>query len=73
MNAPRTGVLVVRVWTEAGAPELRARLIETQGLDGGTETKVAAAGVDGICDAVRRWLEAVATRDAVRDVDVTPG
>jgi len=67
-----TGVLVVRVWTEAGTPELRGRLIETHGL-GGAETKVAAAGVDGICDAVRMWLEAVAVRDVLRDVDVTPG
>jgi hypothetical protein len=53
-------VLVVRVWTEPGAPELRARLIEARGLEDG-ETK-AAAGVDGICDAVRTWLESIVAR-----------
>lgn len=56
-------VLVVRVWAEPGAPRLRARLMEAHGLEDG-ETK-AAAGIDGICDAVRTWLESVAALDGV--------
>jgi hypothetical protein len=68
MGATRTGVLVLRVWAETEAPELRARLIESAGLDG-AETSITAAGVDGICSAVRAWLEQI----AVRDASVTPG
>ena len=72
MDAERTGVLVMRVWTEPGRPELRARLIETDGVDGG-ETTVAAAGIDAICDAVRAWLEPLAAAALGRDAGVTHG
>jgi hypothetical protein len=68
MESERTGVLVVRVWTEPGAPELRARLIETTGLDG-VGSATAAAGIDAICAAVRAWLEPF----AAGDVHVTRG
>ena len=58
-----TRVLVVRVWTEPGVPELRGRLVEARGLED-AQTK-AAAGVDGICDAVRTWLESIAAFEGV--------
>ena len=57
------GVLVVHVWTEQGTPELRARLIEARGLED-ARTGPAAAGVDGICDAVRAWLESLVVAHA---------
>jgi hypothetical protein len=64
-DAAPAGVLVVHVWTEQGMPELRARLIEAHGLED-ARTGPAAAGVDGICDAVRAWLESlVVARDCV--------
>jgi hypothetical protein len=72
MDADRSGVLVLRVWTETNAPELRARLIQTHDLDG-AETSIAAAGIDGICEAVRGWLEQLAPRTAARDGGVTRG
>jgi hypothetical protein len=37
--------------------------MEAHGFEDG-ETK-AAAGIDGICDAVRTWLESVAALDGV--------
>jgi hypothetical protein len=63
MVGERTGVLVVRVWTEPGAPEPRARLIETSGVEG-VGSSTVAAGVDAICAAVRAWLEPFAGGDA---------
>jgi hypothetical protein len=60
-DAAPEGVLVVRVWTEQGVPELRARLLEARGLED-ARTGPAAAGVDAICDAVRAWLESLGSR-----------
>ena len=68
-EATQAGVLVVRVWTEPGMPELRARLIEARDLDD-VQTQATVAGVDGICDAVRAWLESIAGRIG-RDAVVT--
>jgi hypothetical protein len=42
--------LLLRVWHDDG---LRARLL---GVDPPHRTVATAAGVDGICDAVREWL-----------------
>ena len=64
MPAERTGVLVLRVWSEPGAPELRARLIESTDAFGGVTSGTAAAGVDAICAAVRAWLEPLAASAA---------
>ena len=54
----RTGVLVLRVWVEAGVRHgLRARITRT--VPGGSTESItsAAATVDGVCTVVRRWLE----------------
>jgi hypothetical protein len=72
METNRSGVLLLRVWSEPSAPELRARLIQAQDLEE-AETSVAAAGVDGICDAVRAWLDQFAARIPLRDGSVTQG
>ncbi len=58
MEPPQhTGVCVIRVWVENEAPELRARLIMTLDITGGEESTATVAGPDGICNAVRDWLE----------------
>ena len=53
----RTGILVIRVWTEPGAPgRLRARLTQAADL-GEPATALATAGdVPGVCAAVEAWL-----------------
>ncbi len=70
MDASRSGVLLLRVWTEPEVPELRARLIKAADADG-AETSFVAAGIDGICEAVRSWLEQLGTRVPPRDGSVT--
>jgi hypothetical protein len=70
MDGARTSVLVIRAWTEPGAPDVRARLIESDQVDGGEKT-VAAAGVDAICQAVRVWLEPLVPGAGDRDAAVT--
>ena len=53
----RTGILVIRVWTEGDAPDrLRARLTQTGDLGEVTTTLAVATGVPGIRDAVEAWL-----------------
>ena len=64
MHAPRdhragerTGILVIRVWTERDAPvQLRARLTQTGDLGEAATTLATASGVRGVCDAVEEWL-----------------
>ena len=57
-QAGRDGVLVIRVWHEAGAAdEFRARIIFGVGDDPAAETSfVIARNPDEVIDAVRRWL-----------------
>jgi hypothetical protein len=52
------GVLVIRVWHEAGAANgFRARVIFGAGDDPAAETSFAIArNPDEVIDAVRRWL-----------------
>jgi hypothetical protein len=53
----RTGILVVRVWLEQGAPgRLRARLTQTADLGDPSTTLATAADVPGVCAAVEAWL-----------------
>jgi hypothetical protein len=64
MHAPRdhrtperTGILVIRVWTEGDAPgQLRARLTQTGDLGEAATTLATASDVRGVCDAVEAWL-----------------
>lgn len=72
MDVSRSGVLLLRVWTEPEVPEMRARLIRAVDVEE-AETSVVAAGIDGICEAVRSWLEQLGTRIPPRDGSVTPG
>ena len=53
----RTGILVIRVWTEGDPPgRLRARLTQTGDLADPAVTLATASDVRGVCDAVETWL-----------------
>jgi hypothetical protein len=52
----RSGVLVLRVWTADGS-SLSARLTHTLDIAAGQEETTVEGTVDGVCEAVRRWLE----------------
>lgn len=55
---PRGGVLVIRLWVEAGRPgQLRARLTSSTDVLDGATTTVTATGADAIYARVRAWLE----------------
>jgi hypothetical protein len=54
---PRTGILVIRVWTEGDASgQLRARLIQAADLGDPGTTLATASDVRGVCGAVEAWL-----------------
>ena len=53
----RTGILVIRVWTEGDAPgRLRARLTQAAGLGEPATSLATASDVPEVCDAVEAWL-----------------
>ncbi len=60
----RSTTLLLRVWTEGGADEFRARLL-TIGPDGqhSERTVAVASSPDGVLDAVSRWLEEFLRQD----------
>jgi hypothetical protein len=62
----RTGVLVLRAWTEGEPPRLRVRITRVADVSSGAEDSIAVASVEEACAVVRRWLEAF-----VRDGFVT--
>jgi hypothetical protein len=57
-DVERTGVLVVRIWTEGADGSLRARITRTLDTDGGDQTSQGAATVEQILATVREWIEA---------------
>jgi hypothetical protein len=70
MGGACTAVLVIRAWTEPGAPGVRARLIETDRV-GGRDKTVVVAGAEAISEAVRVWLEPLVAAAGDRDGRVT--
>jgi hypothetical protein len=62
VNAPqpgRTGVLVVRLWTEGGGDQqLRARVTQTLDVQARDQLVTTCRTGDDICQAVRGWIEA---------------
>jgi len=65
--------LVLRAWLEPGIPHLRVRIVEIP--PGRDERSVAVTtSADEACNAVRRWLEALAARGSNGNGDgvVTP-
>ena len=57
--AERTGVLVVRIWTE-GEGAVRARVSSTTGLDSTPPSTAVAGSVDDVRAIVAAFLEAFA-------------
>jgi hypothetical protein len=57
-DAERTGVLVVRIWTESARGPFRARITSTLDADGGAQTSQAAASVEQVLLAVGEWIKA---------------
>ena len=54
----RSGVLVLRVWTEPRTDaSLRAQITAERDLNASNRITVAAAGQREIVDVVREWLE----------------
>jgi len=49
-------VLVLRVWVEGDARDLRARIIHERRLGSGERISVAAASIDEVLDIVTHWL-----------------
>ena len=56
-EAERTGVLVVRAWTETADRSVRARITSTLDVEGGAQNSQAAASAEEILTAVRKWIE----------------
>jgi hypothetical protein len=54
----RSAALLLRVWTEGGGDQFRARLVAV-GPDGreSGRTIALASSPDGVLDAVSRWLD----------------
>jgi hypothetical protein len=60
----RTGILVIRVWTEDDVPgRLRARLTQTGDLAEAAASMATASDVRGVCDAVEAWLRGFLDQD----------
>ena len=54
---PRSGLLVIRIWTEAGDERnIRARVTSVLDVEG-PSTVAAAASIDDIAEIVTRWAQ----------------
>jgi hypothetical protein len=60
-STERTGVLVLRIWTEDGGSGLRARISSTTGVDSVPPSTAVAGSLEDIRAAVIAFLEAFAT------------
>lgn len=58
MSRERTGVLVIRVWTDGEPPTVRARITHRSDVTGPDQTVTFASTVDDINAAVASWLQA---------------
>ena len=55
-NGERTGVLVLRVWIEAGTDEFRARMTAEDELGSGERVTVVAGSLEEILEFIRTWV-----------------
>jgi hypothetical protein len=59
-NDVRSGVLLLRVWTEGPAPvALRVRITHLLDVTESRQVVVTASSVDEVCIVVREWLEGI--------------
>ena len=57
MSPTRTGLLIIRAWTEpASSSPLRARIRLTTDVASGFETEMMVSDAKGVCVAVETWL-----------------
>jgi hypothetical protein len=57
-HSERTGVLIVRVWTEGDqGKDLRARITRSLDIAAASEVVSAASSIDEVLAGVRSWLE----------------
>ena len=57
MAHDRTGLLIIRAWTEDGASEpLRAQVRLSSDVSAGFERTLTLVRVDDVCAAVKEWL-----------------
>jgi hypothetical protein len=69
-----TGILIVRVWIEANAPDgLRARITQTLDSTLDEQTMATAGNPEDICAVVRTWVEAFVDRDRATDLTTETG
>ena len=73
--APRTALLILRLWTEGEDPgTLRARITHTRDLALPGHTRTASGSPDDICALVKDWLDGIAGEDSTfGDDGVTNG
>lgn len=57
-TSERTGIMVVRIWTEGSEEHIHARLTGRLDLDVSEEVVSTAGSVDQIVAIVRRWGDA---------------
>jgi hypothetical protein len=55
-NGERTGVLVLRVWIEAGSGEVRARITAEDELGSGERVTAVAGSLEEILEFIRTWV-----------------
>ena len=55
-NGERTGVLVLRVWIEAGSGEFRARITAEDELGSGERVTAVAGSLAEILEFIRTWV-----------------
>jgi hypothetical protein len=62
--APRTGVLILRLWVEPGTTEMRARITEVDDIASGVEVQHTASDLGEVCATARRFVERFVRGDA---------
>jgi hypothetical protein len=63
----RTGVLVLKIWIEAGTNEFRARMTAESEIGSGEHVRVHASSLEEILVFISRWVQEFLERDAVTD------
>jgi hypothetical protein len=63
ISSERTGIMVVRIWTEGSEEHIHARLTGRLDLNASEELVSTAGTVDQIVAIVRRWGDAFVAQD----------
>ena len=62
MPSDRTGLMIIRAWTEPGSTEpLRAQLRLTTDVSAGIERTLILSQSEAVCAAVNEWLADIST------------